>query len=322
MKQRAQSDERHAVGFALIAAVTAGAVAMARRGPAHPWSDFSRLPIGASALVAGLNPYHASPAIDIPLVYPLPAVLLALPFSWLPTVPADGLFSAIGMGVLAYAHAMTGPIERPAIVAFCSAALAQNVFASQWPSLLLGAMLLSRGTITGALFACKPTTALWLFAARPAWRVVLGAAVVFALSVAIRPRWPVEWWATANGVLSYAVVPALLPFGFLIVLATMLRWRLPEARLLLVMCCVPHQTFFYETLPLLVLVPKTWGEAWLLCASSWACYAIHSALMPPHAPMAQAMRLGGLLELWGIYAPCAAMLFSRRNALVMDVRGW
>ena len=306
---------RLALGFAFLAALTAGLVAaMAHRGIAEPWSDFSQLAIGARALAMERNPYTSviTPA-GMPLVYPLPAVMVALPLAWLPTVWADSLWAAFGVGVLAYAHARSGRIERPAVLAFCSAAIAQCVLTGQWSAILLGAMLLSGETGWGSLLACKPTNAIWLFVTRPSWRAWHWIWTAIALSVMVRPMWPLEWWAATRAVMSYAVTPALLPFGFVVVLVCASRWRRPEARLLLFMMLVPHTTFVYETLPLLYLVPTTWRQGWLLCASSWLCYAAICLFVPHSTPVAEAVHLGGLLSMAGIYLPCALLILRRPN---------
>jgi hypothetical protein len=246
-------------------------------------------------------------------------VLLAWPFSWLSSIWADAAFAGFGAGVLAYAHARSGPIERPAVVAFCSAAIAECAVAGQWSALLLGAALLSTPLLGGALLACKPTTALWLLAARPSWRAVLGGLCFVAISLIVRPTWPLEWWTAIHSMQSYVVIPATLPSGLLVLGAAALRWRRPEARLLLVMLCVPHSTFIYETLPLIMLVPRSWREAWTLSLSSWICYIAFTLTADPLTiSFDAAVRMGGMFSLWGMYTPCALMLLSRQNVAVDD----
>lgn len=320
MTQPAKSapPRRVAIGFALIAAVAAGFMSvMLQVRQDEPWSDFGQVVSGARALRAGLNPYAmASPhPLARHLIYPLPAVILALPLSWSSTLTADACFVALSVGLLAYAHARTGPIARPAAAMFYSAALVQTVITAQWPALLLGSLMLSNRVTSGMLLACKPTTAIWLWAARPAWQSILGAGCAIAISLALRPTWPCEWWAVVAHPDNFSpVLPAALPFGFLIVLAAASRWRQPEARLLLAMCCVPHTTLVYETLPLLALVPKRWSEAWILCAASWICWIGYTASLTvlKVRTLEEATRLGGLWSMACLYAPCAILLLRRK----------
>lgn len=307
---------RIAIGFALIAAASAAFVSVMLQIAQDPWSDFSQVVMGARAVRDGLNPYVAlsSHPLARPLVYPLPAALLALPLSWSSMPAADACFVALGVGLLAYAHARTGQIERPAVLVFLSAALVQTVITAQWPALLLGAILLCNGLLSGAVLAGKPTTAIWLLAAHPSWRAVLGALAVYVISLAVRPMWPLEWWTVVTRPDNFSpVVLATLPFGLLIVLAAAWRWRRPEARLLLAMCCVPHTTFVYETLPLLAMVPKTWIEGRILCAASWICWVGYTATVLNTTTLSGATHIGGLWSLACLYVPCAIMLLRRPN---------
>ena len=51
-------------------------------------------------------------------------------------------------------------------------------------------------------------------------------------------------------------------------LLAILRWRRPEARLLIALACVPQSMLLYETVPLF-LVPRTFRESALLVALSY-----------------------------------------------------
>ena len=58
-----------------------------------------------------------------------------------------------------------------------------------------------------------------------------------------------------------------------LILLALLRWRRPEARLLVALGCIPHTTMLYEALPLF-LVARRWQEGVLLAAlSGCACIA-------------------------------------------------
>src|SRR5439155_104266 len=72
--------------------------------------------------------------------------------------------------------------------------------------------------------------------------------------------------------------PRRRPGGFLMP-AALLRWRRPEGRLLAALCCVPHVTTLYETLPLF-LVPANRYQAYLLLALSYVAAVVQAWLVP------------------------------------------
>ena len=71
-------------------------------------TDFAQLWYAARALPHGVSPYTVvGPGKGLegsfPLIYPMPAVLLAVPFSLVPLRLADALFCAVGAFALAWA---------------------------------------------------------------------------------------------------------------------------------------------------------------------------------------------------------------------------
>src|SRR5688500_4401935 len=92
---------------AVAAATLAGSyVALRYRMlPATATSDFDAIWTAARALTDGADPYRAvqSPPWPWTLQYPMPAVLLALPFSLLPLASARVAFMAASVGLLAVA---------------------------------------------------------------------------------------------------------------------------------------------------------------------------------------------------------------------------
>ena len=103
--------------------------------------------------------------------------------------------------------------------------------------------------------------------------------------------------------MTHALAPVTLPGGALVLLAG-LRWRRPEARLLLAMACLPHTVAFYEAVPLF-LVPQRWTEACGLWASTLIAY-----LLARHAGTYIA---GAHLIVWLGYLPAVAMVLLRPN---------
>jgi hypothetical protein len=122
----------------------------------------------------------------------------------------------------------------------------------------------------GAAFAIKPTIGLAAFVYRPSWQAVAACAALAALSVALRPGWPLEWFDVAQRAPHSWPLQAWAPCSFVLLLAAV-RWRAPAARLLIVLACVPQLPLFADQL-LLWLVPRTREESLALTASSLAAF--------------------------------------------------
>src|SRR4051812_2187628 len=98
-------------GLRLVVCLAIGAVAgyttyLIARSIAHP-RDFAQLWYAARVLLSGGDPYSAiGPNLAFnwpwPLYYPLPAVILAIPFVPMPQAVAMGVFSLLGAGALAW----------------------------------------------------------------------------------------------------------------------------------------------------------------------------------------------------------------------------
>lgn len=250
----------------LVGAVTAAIAAayvmlLYDRLPPTAVSDFDATWAAARALRAGADPYAAiqSPPWPWTLQYPLPAVLVAWPFSFLPLHLARGAFIAASVGLLAYAASRTAwwplimLLGGPTLVALNSV---------QWTPLLTGAVL--AGPL-GAVLAAKPTTALPLLAAYPRRNVAVGIAALVAVAFAVRPDW-VSGWVNALGDAPHK--PAILRPGGALLLLALLRWRLPESRQLAALAIVPLSPHLYEALPL-ALVARSRREmlAFTVCGT-------------------------------------------------------
>jgi hypothetical protein len=227
----------------------------------YPWR-------AARALLAGLNPY----AVIVPsghypfesrLPYPLPAALVAVPVAGLPAVAGAALFVSVSCGLLAWAWGRDGMWR---FWAFCSAPLVMTLAVGQWSPLLIAGALLPA---LGFALAFKPTIGLALFVWRPSWRVVVAGLSVCALCLALVPTWPVDWVQAARQTVGHPP-PIARPLGWLPLLAVA-RWRLPEARLVAVMACMPQNPYFYDQLALW-LVAWNGRTALLLTLLSWVAY--------------------------------------------------
>jgi hypothetical protein len=268
-------------------------------------NDWRVFHVAGRALVSGENPYTAvleDPRAQYPFYYPGPGLLILAPF---------GLLSA-GVGFITWAvvsgwlfgHAAMR-YGRGLLPACLSTSFLQAVTYGQWsPLLVAGAVLPGLGW----LLAAKPSIGFALFAWRPERRTVLLMIAVTLGATVVLPSWPLDWWASLQH--TNHVAPVARPWGWILLLAV-LRWRTPEARLLLALAIVPHTTALFETLPLF-LIPRNRWESYGLVGSSYAV-AVASELLAPTG----SMQVEPLLEQrWpalflGMYLPALGLVLRR-----------
>jgi hypothetical protein len=273
-------------------------------------SDFAQLWTAAAAWLQGGDPYGVvgpGRAFEwpFPLLYPMPAVLAAVPFAWLPLAFADPLF--VGLGATAFGWAvMRSRLDDPRLLMFVSGAGALSIQTSQWAPLLCAA---ASTPILSPFLACKPTLGLALLAAYPSLRTGAAMLAVLLLSVVAWPAWPAQWLA-ALPTATHMVAPIARPGGFL-VLAALLRWRLPEARLLVAWACMPQTPELYEAVPLF-LIPRTWPHSGLLLVLTLAVGAGHH-WSGPYSSYEAYMEAGGAWMLWLLFIPCTGLVLLERQ---------
>src|SRR5690242_1138085 len=129
---------RRRVLVALAIGAAAGLAAFAYQSRPGAAPDFLYPWTAARLLLGGANPYTALPGglhapFEAPLLYPLPAVLVAVPFSWLSLPVAVGAFITISVTLLAYS--LTGQ-SWELLPYFASAPLVLAVVLGQWSPLL------------------------------------------------------------------------------------------------------------------------------------------------------------------------------------------
>ena len=237
----------HRLIVAVAAGIAAGLCAFAvYRGRPLSVSDFDAIWTGARALRAHGDPYAAiqSPPWPWNLQYPLPAVLVALPVSYLSLAPARAAWMALGVGLLAWA--LTRKAWWP-LIALASGQAFVSVQSVQWTPLLAAGVLLAPLQV---LWAVKPTSGLPLFAGYPNRRTVVGGLVLLALAFLAWPHWLDGWLVAAHRAPHR---PALQRPGGILLLLALLRWRLPEGRQLAALALMPLAPHLYEALPLLLV---------------------------------------------------------------------
>jgi hypothetical protein len=230
-------------------------------------TDFDVLYYAASHLLVGENPYLiAHPWSRSPLYYPLPAVLLTLPFTALPVHLARVAFDLLSGGIFAFALWRYRGVY--ALLALTSGAALLALKVGQTPPLVTGASLIPA---LGFLLTVKPNQGIALFAARPTRQAAIGAGLILVLSLVVLPSWPVDWWDSIQQKDAHIVSPVTRPFGWLLLLSA-LRWRTPEGRLLLVLALVPQNSLPYELVPL-ALIPRNWVQMGVFVVGSWLAVA-------------------------------------------------
>jgi hypothetical protein len=91
-----------------------------------------------------------------------------------------------------------------------------------------------------------------------------------ALSTLALPSWLLWWLVSVHALAGHPVPILVLPFGPLLLLA-LLRWRTPDARLLLGLSIFPQLLFWYDQLPLWLMC-RSWKSCLGLSMVSWVGY--------------------------------------------------
>lgn len=284
---------------------------------AQPWG-------AARTWRAGLNPYDAvGPEpwrafhSSYRLIYPFTAVLLTVPLSALPLWLAEGVL--VGLGTITLAWALTRTPRDARLWVFASAAFLAVPQMVQWSPLLTASALMPS---LGFVMLAKPQIGLPLLLAYPSRRAVIGCAALALLSFAIWPGWIWPWLDALRTDAGHITAPMRLPGGFLLALAA-LKWRRPEARLLLAMSVIPHNHSRYEIVPLFLIV-HTWREGVALTLCTIVEYAIVLGLFLSGTSLERVEALSGTLILWCVYLPCLALILRRPNAepARITITGW
>lgn len=249
----------------VVAAVVATLSAAYIVGRHLDWSyhltDLDHQLCAARVLAGGGDPYAAvgegKPCQwGFPLYYPATALVALMPIAWMPAVAARAIFVAVGGFCLCYALTRDGWHRLPL---FLSAAYYAAVSRAQWSPLLTAAVMLP----WLAVFLCvKPTlgAALAVGVDTRGWRfAVAGGITLAALSLALRPSWPLEWLMVARHAPAALVAASCGPLVW-VGYAALLRWREPAARVIAALISVPLTQGGYELVPLF-LAPRTAAQS-------------------------------------------------------------
>jgi hypothetical protein len=202
----------------------------------------------------------------------------------------------------------------PPLLALASTCFANAVYNAQWSPLLAAAFVI----LPLNLFAvAKPTIGLALFVARPTRWALWGGIALLALSFVLQPAWVGAWRAALNdtslvggGGFPYRP-PASLPGG-LIVLLALLRWRRPEARLLVALACVPQTLLPYEAV-YLFLIPRGAFQAGIMLVASYVVSFWWVSFEYADVDLATFINIYAAGIVAFLYSPATIMVLCRRN---------
>jgi hypothetical protein len=266
----------------LRVAVCLGLALLVAGGVVYPFlmggryaNDFQWPYAAAVQLRRGINPYYdlgGMIPVDFftgtdPLFYPLPAVLVALPFSYLPAELAGTVFSGLSAFLLAWALTHDGRYWR--LVAFTSAPAIIAFGNVQWSPLVYASIYL---WWLSPVIVCKPSIGAAAFAARPRWFALTVGLLVAVVSLVVLPTWPIDWLRNLQD--THHPIPLLWGAPGLLLLS-LLAWRRPAGRLFAVWSFVPQVVFFYDAL-VLWFVAKSWQQMALLSGLSWVALILWS----------------------------------------------
>jgi len=274
-------------------------------------TDFDLLYYSAKTLTHGINPYRSSPPqIRYPLFYPLPAVLLAIPFTALPIQFARPAFDIAVGWIFAYGLWRYAPY---ALLAILSGAYLFALRAGQTTPLVVAGALVPT---LGFLPTIKSNTGLACFIGRPSREALIGGVGVLLVSLVLVPSWPADWWRAIHQQSEHIRPPIVRPFGWLLLLGA-LRWRTPGGRLLLALAVIPQNTLPHELLPL-VLIPTNAVEMAIYVVGSWVAVGF-TAVGMQHAPSLSSL----IAEVWpallvSVYLP-SLFIVLRQSARTMHL---
>jgi hypothetical protein len=322
---------RHRAVLAALCGLLAAAVTIQKnvREPTH--RDFEQVWFAARAILSGVNPYtQIGPGLafdwPFPLVYPLPAAVIAIPFAPLTATMATAFFSALAGAVFAWALMEYG---YGPLFGFFSMPVRAAFETVQWSPLLAASTVL---TPLAIISIAKPTVGSAVFFARPNRWAVAGAIVFGSATLLIDPRWVAHWLgaiAQYRAILA-PTVPFRAPITFIggpVALLCLLRWRRPEARLVAALACVPQTLVLYEAVPLL-LVPRTFWQSVAVVALSYIGHLWVRLHLPANYHDDLAYHLVGQAMVWSLYLPCTLLVLRRKNVgelpawLERRIAGW
>jgi hypothetical protein len=279
-----------------------------------PHTDFGMAWYGAGALAHGKDPYSLigpGRAFDFwwPLIYPATALVTVMPLMALSEHVAAIIFVALSSFLLAFGVTRNGWHLLPM---FVTEAYANSARLGQWSILLTSVLFFPS---VGWVLSAKPQTAIPLLLATQSRKAFLfafvGAVVLTGISLALFPAWPVAWIEGVRN--SRYMDPPITHLGGVLVVLALLRWRRPEAWLVVALACMPQAWGWYNTLPLFT-IPATWRESVAMAVVATAGAWIASSSIHPVNSLGEFYEWTGTLIVITAYLPATVLVLRRPNS--------
>ncbi len=277
-------------------------------------SDFAQPWTAGRLLLEGRNPYleigpHGPVPHQFHLLYPATAAMAAMPFGLVPLRLANAIFVGLGSALLFWALTRK-TLRNPQLLVFTAFPMAVAAQTVQWSPLLTAATFFP---VLGIVYACKPSIAIAYWVAYPNPRALLAAVGFSLITFLLWPWWPGEWVAQLSTV-THMSAPVTRWGGPLLLLAA-LRWRRPEARLLLGLSCIPQTPVVYEAVPLFLLVTTLREGVALLVVTVLLGHVLPDSSTHPYDEW---MSISGSWMIWFVYVPCLVIVLRRPNVAPED----
>ena len=296
--------------IASAAAVLAGLLAD------HPLSeDFSQIWVASRTLLEGGDPYaligpnrpHSYP---FPYYYPGTAAVSVLPLAALPVRFARIMFAAGGAAVFALMLTRSGWSRLPWLASY---AFLSCLYVSQWTTWVAAAGVYP---VLGFVLAAKPNAGIAALATLRSLRALVGVGtgclVVALFALALDPDWPLRWRETTQSAPHIRSLLFVHPAG-VILLASLIRWRRPEARALAALAIVPHNPLPHNFL-LLAVGRWTAIESSVLAALSWVTVAVIWPGGRQSPDFTSLSETSGRACLFLLYLPALLMMLRKPNS--------
>ena len=302
---------------AIAVAVAVGAAVIANIKLHHRWmtgeagaADFTWWWRAGHALLAGQSPYRTIDATGpYPFregfLYPLPAAVVSVPFALLDMPRGFVAFCAAGAGILAFSLTRDGYWRLPALMSMPMLTCMSN---GQWAPLITAAAL---SPAFAWLAAVKPTLGGAVLAARPTPFRIASVVAFGLVTIAIWPWWPREYLAELGLREKTNYTTPLLLFPGPLLIAALLRWRRPEARLLFVMACAPQNLGWYDQVPLSI-IPGTFRQVLIFSLLSYVPLFLVPFVRDP-ASTAHSYEILSRMVICACYLPCLLAVLTRPN---------